>query len=110
MELIVGEHRLGPSLVTLPTPGHTPGHTSVIVQSGNERGCILGDVVLTPIDAEMPALDTSFDWDHALARSTREAMIARLAGDGSLVGASHLTAPGFGRFTLDAGRSKWTPA
>jgi glyoxylase-like metal-dependent hydrolase (beta-lactamase superfamily II) len=110
MELIEGERRLGPSLVTLPTPGHTPGHTSVIIQSGNERACILGDVVLTPIDAEMPELDTSFDWDHAIARATREQMIARLAGDGSLVGASHLPAPGFGRFEVGGGKSRWTPA
>jgi glyoxylase-like metal-dependent hydrolase (beta-lactamase superfamily II) len=110
MELIDGETTLADSLVTLPTPGHTPGHTSVIVQSGGERGCILGDVVLTMVDARRPELDTSFDWDHPLARATREAMIARLASDGSLVGASHLPVPGFGRFTVSGGASNWTPA
>lgn len=109
--LIEGETVLTPSMTTIETPGHTPGHTSVIVSSNGERGFILGDVVLTHIDAELPALDCSFDWDHQIARVTREAIMARLAADRSLVGASHLPAPGFGRFELSgAGATRWSPA
>ena len=107
MDLIDGETVISPSMTALPTPGHTPGHTSFVLRSGGELGCVLGDVVLTPVDAEAPSLDTAFDTDHALARKTREMMIARLAADGSLVGASHLPVPGFGRFVVEAGRSRW---
>jgi glyoxylase-like metal-dependent hydrolase (beta-lactamase superfamily II) len=107
LELIEGEHSLSPALTTLPTPGHTPGHTSLTIVSAGERGCILGDVVISMVDAEMPSLDTAFDWDHGIARATREATITRLAADGSLVGASHLPAPGFGRFALADGASRW---
>jgi glyoxylase-like metal-dependent hydrolase (beta-lactamase superfamily II) len=107
LELIEGEHRLASALTAIPTPGHTPGHTSILIASGEERGCILGDVVITMVDAEMPSLDTAFDWDHGTARATREATIARLAADGSLVGASHLPVPGFGRFSMDGGASRW---
>jgi hypothetical protein len=59
------------------------------------------------VDAEMPSLDTAFDWDHSIARATRESAIARLAADGSLVGASHLPVPGFGRFAIAGGTSRW---
>ena len=107
LELIEGEHCLSPALTTLPTPGHTPGHTSLTIVSAGERGCILGDVVITMVDAEMPSLDTAFDWDHGIAQATREATIARLASDGSLVGASHLPVPGFGRFVIAGGTSRW---
>lgn len=107
LELIEGETALTTSLVTLGTPGHTPGHTSVVITSGGERGFILGDVVLTKIDAELPSLDCSFDWDHAIARATREVIIGRLAADRSLVGASHLPVPGFGRFEASDGKSRW---
>jgi glyoxylase-like metal-dependent hydrolase (beta-lactamase superfamily II) len=107
LELIDGEHSVSPALTTFPTPGHTPGHTSLTIVSGAERGCILGDVVLTMVDAEMPSLDTAFDSDHGMARATREATIARLAADGSLVAASHLPVPGFGRFAVDGGSSRW---
>ena len=110
LDLIEGEHRLSSSTTALPTPGHTPGHTSFVVQSGGERGFILGDVVLSMIDAQLPTLETSFDSDRALAITTRQQTIARLAGDNSLVGASHLPVPGFGRFVIDAGKSRWIPA
>jgi len=110
MELVDGEVSLSPSLTTLPTPGHTPGHTSVVISSGRERGFVLGDVVIGLPDAEMPSLQTSFDWEHGIARRTREAIIARLAADQSLVGASHLPAPGFGRFVIEGGVSSWRPA
>jgi glyoxylase-like metal-dependent hydrolase (beta-lactamase superfamily II) len=110
LELIEGEVSLTPSLTTLPTPGHTPGHTSVMIASGREHGCVLGDVVVTRIDAEEPALDMSFDWDHAIARRTRESLVARLAQERALVGASHLPAPGFGHFAVRGGRSRWDPA
>lgn len=110
LELIEGERSLTSALTTLPTPGHTPGHTSLMVVSAGERGCILGDVVLTMVDAEMPSLDTAFDSDHGVARATREAMISRLAAEGSLVGASHLPVPGFGRFAIDDTASRWVPA
>ena len=107
--LIDGEVALTASITTLETPGHTPGHTSFAVSSGGERGFVLGDVVISPIDAEMPSLDSSFDWDHPIARRTREATIARLAADHSLVAASHLPVPGFGRFEVTAGASRWVP-
>lgn len=107
LELIDGEHSISPVLTTLPTPGHTPGHTSLLISSGGERGCILGDVVISMIDAEMPSLETPFDGDQPLAIATRKAVIERLAADGSLVGASHLPVPGFGRFKIEAGASRW---
>ena len=110
MDLIEGEAVISQSMTALPTPGHTPGHTSFIIRSGGGLGCILGDVVLTHVDAEDPSLDTAFDTDHALARKTREMMIARLATDGSLVGASHLPVPGFGRFVVEGSRSRWVAA
>ena len=110
MDLIEGERTLTPSLTTLPTPGHTPGHTSVAILSAGQRGFILGDVVISAIDAAEPAWPNAFESDTAIARATRQAVIARLAADRSLVGASHLTAPGFGRFVAKAGATAWEQA
>jgi len=107
LELIEGERRLTDSVTTVPTPGHTPGHTSVAIVSGGERGFILGDVVLSPIDAERPELENSFDWNHELARATRLQVMDRLEAEGALVGASHLPPPGLGRFVRVEGRRLW---
>lgn len=109
LDLIDGERVLTQACVALPTPGHTPGHTSIAISSGSERGFILGDVVLSPIDAEEPSLENSFDWDSAMAGETRKRILERLSGDGSLVGGSHLPAPGLGHFALAKGKTAWQP-
>lgn len=107
VDLIEGETNISAGLTAIPTPGHTPGHTSVVITSGNERGLVLGDVVITPVDAEDPSIENSFDWDAAIAVETRKKLVDRLIADGSLVGASHLPAPGLGRFVRVAGGQRW---
>lgn len=107
MELFDGEHSLTGSVTAIPTPGHTPGHTSIIVTSAGEQGCILGDVVVSPIDAEELTWANSFDWDNDVARATRLRMVERLISDGAMVGASHLPAPGIGRFIRTGARTQW---
>ncbi len=107
LELIEGERRLTDAVTTVPTPGHTPGHTSVAIVSGGEHGFILGDVVLSPIDAEQPELENSFDWNHEMARETRLRVMDRLEAERALVGASHLPPPGLGRFVRAEGRRIW---
>lgn len=107
LDLVEGGHALTPSLVTLHTPGHTPGHLSLLVESAGERACILGDVMLTPMDVEHPEWTSPFDGDHAVAEATRRSMLDRLEADRSLVGAAHLPAPGFGRIVRLEGRHTW---
>ncbi|GMV85499.1 MAG: MBL fold metallo-hydrolase [Dehalococcoidia bacterium] len=107
MELVEGERALSAALTAIPTPGHTPGHTSLVITSGQERGFILGDVVISAVDAEDPEMDSVFDWDSGVARETRRKTVERLIADGSIVGASHLPTPGLGRFVREARRQWW---
>jgi glyoxylase-like metal-dependent hydrolase (beta-lactamase superfamily II) len=107
LELFSGERSLTPSLTTLPTPGHTPGHTSIIIDSAGERGLIIGDVVISTIDVEEPEWPNTFDWDHDIARQTRLSVLERAEREQALVGASHLAAPGLGRFVRLEGRRVW---
>ena len=108
LDLFDGERAISAGLTAVPTPGHTPGHTSVAVSSGGARGFILGDVVLTSIDAIEPGLQSVFDGDRRLAVTTRRATLQRLVEDGSLVGASHLPPPGLGRFVKTAAGQEWS--
>ncbi len=103
MQLVSGEHTISTALTAVPTPGHTPGHTSVAITSGSAQGFILGDVVLTRVDAEAPHFESSFDWDKPLAVATRKRILEQLVTSGALVGASHLPVPGFGKFVAKAG-------
>lgn len=109
MDLVGDGHVLSPSAVVVGTPGHTPGHLSVAVSSGGEHGFILGDVAITPADAEHTDWPNRFDWDREIARTTRHTVLDRLEASGELVAVSHFPAPGLGRFVRRDGRRVWEP-
>jgi len=109
MDLVGGDHALSASVTTVATPGHTPGHLSVAVTSGGEHGFILGDVAISPIEAHETDWPNRFDWDRAIARTTRHTVLDRLERDRALVGASHFPKPGLGRFVRVDGRRVWEP-
>ena len=55
----------------VPTPGHTPGHFSVLVESKGEKALITGDFMHHPIQFHDPALSISADEDNNAAIATR---------------------------------------
>lgn len=104
MELVSGERALTAELTLLPTPGHTPGHQSLLIASAGERAVILGDVAHHPAQVEESGWSPSFDGDGELAAATRRRMMDRLEADGCLVAACHFPAPGLGRVVRAEGR------
>jgi len=50
LELIEGELAITPSVVTLPTPGHT----SVGITSQGQQAYVIGDTFMSPMDIAMP--------------------------------------------------------
>lgn len=111
VDFLEGEERtLSPSLTAVPTPGHTPGHTSVAIAAAGEHGFILGDVIISKVDAELPELKNGFDSSAETAYATRRQVIERLLRERALVGASHLPAPGFGRLVQRNGGTAWQEA
>lgn len=104
LQLIEGEHTISPSLVTLHTPGHTPGHMTVVISSEGAEAYVLGDAFLTPVDVAEPEWVTSWDWAAEPVRSTRRMLLERIESSNALVAASHLTSPGLGRFVMTGRR------
>lgn len=94
-------------LTAVSTPGHTPGHISIVVCSAGERGYILGDVVHSPAQAQYTDWSPVFDVDSNLSRRTRHAVLDGLEENGALVSAGHFPGNGFGRFVRDGGRRVW---
>jgi N-acyl homoserine lactone hydrolase len=45
LRLLDGESEILPGLTALPNGGHTPGHQSVLVQTGSGDKCVCGDIV-----------------------------------------------------------------
>ena len=94
-------------LTAVSTPGHTPGHISVVVYSAGERGYILGDVAHSPAQAQYTDWSPVFDVDSALSRRTRHGVFDSLEESGALVSAGHFPGNGFGRFVREGGRRIW---
>ena len=56
VELMHGEHTISRELTAVPTPGHTPGHVSILITSQGERALVLGDAAHSPAQAITSAL------------------------------------------------------
>ena len=92
-----GEHSLTRELTAVPTPGHTPGHVSILVTSQGQRALVLGDAAHSPVQIQEPDWVSRADMDPELTRQTRRALLDRLEREEILVAAGHFEAPGFGR-------------
>ena len=91
-DLVASDARLGDELTLLPTPGHSPGHMSVLIRSDGEQALLTGDVAHHP--CQMAHLDWSStaDSDPAQAARTRLELFSRFADTPTLVIGGHFTA------------------
>lgn len=104
VELVSGEKQVTPEVTLLPTPGHTPGHQSIVIVSAGQRAFIAGDVAGTPALVQETDWHFSYDADAATAAATRKTVMERLERDGSTVAFGHFPAPGFGHIVRDGNR------
>jgi Metallo-beta-lactamase superfamily. len=80
--------------VTLfPTPGHTPGHVSVLIRSRGEEAVITGDLMHHPIQLVEPLRHGNFDMDKVQGALTRQAFVERFANSKVMVIGSHFCDP-----------------
>jgi glyoxylase-like metal-dependent hydrolase (beta-lactamase superfamily II) len=104
LELVSGETQFTPEITLWPTPGHTPGHQSIVVSSGRARAIIAGDVSHHPAQVQETSLSPAYDHDGPMAALTREAFMARLEAEAMQACFGHYPAPGFGVIVRENGR------
>jgi glyoxylase-like metal-dependent hydrolase (beta-lactamase superfamily II) len=112
LELLDSEQPVSEELTAIPTPGHSPGHSSLLVSSGGEQALVSGDAIVHPAQATEPTWNVHFDMDKEQAARTREMLLAWLEADGMIVAAGHIPGSGFGRVVRDEGeegRRYWQP-
>jgi glyoxylase-like metal-dependent hydrolase (beta-lactamase superfamily II) len=107
IEFMNGEHILTRDLTAIPTPGHTPGHMSIMVTSQGERALILGDVVHNPAQVHETDWVSRADMDPDQTRVTRRSIMERLEQEGITAASGHFPAPGFGKVVRLEGRRYW---
>jgi glyoxylase-like metal-dependent hydrolase (beta-lactamase superfamily II) len=96
-ELVDGEHEVTEGIWLEPTPGHTPGHVSVRIGTGDALAVITGDLMHHPIQILEPERATRFDWDQTQGRHTRRSFLERYAERDVRIVGTHFAAPTYGR-------------
>ncbi|MBR0902217.1 MBL fold metallo-hydrolase [Bradyrhizobium liaoningense] len=91
-ELIPSDHRLGEEIRMIATPGHSPGHMSVLISSDGEQALLTGDVAHHP--CQMAHLDwcSTVDTDPAQSAASRREVFSRFADTPTLVIGGHYAA------------------
>jgi glyoxylase-like metal-dependent hydrolase (beta-lactamase superfamily II) len=99
-----------PHIYTMPTGGHTPGHTVYVLESKGEKMYFWGDLVhMEGLQFVEPTLENHFDVDHKSGIENREKYYDDAAKNNYLIGASHISYPGMGRVKKEGNKYVWYP-
>lgn len=90
------EVELAPGVRALATPGHTPGHTSYVVESRGARMIIMGDLVLSALQFAEPTLGSKYDARPDAGAEQRIRILGLAADRGDWVAGGHLSFPAIG--------------
>ncbi|MBT6273410.1 MAG: MBL fold metallo-hydrolase [Chromatiales bacterium] len=101
VDLVGTDHQICPEIRLVSTPGHTPGHVSVKIESEGEQGLITGDFLHHPCQFAHPEWSSSPDTDPPQAIATRLNMYERLADQPVLVIGTHFATPTAGYLKKD---------
>ena len=100
-DLVRPDHRVTDEVWLEPTPGHTPGHVSVHINSRGEEAVITGDMIHHPCQIAHPQWSSTADWDQQASAETRDLFLNRYADGPVLVIGTHFAAPTAGRIVRD---------
>ena len=98
-----------PGLRAVAAPGHTPGHTAVLLASRGERLLCTGDTFYDPLQLRHPDWRTPWDCDGPASVASRKALLRLAAAEDLLVHAYHLPFPGLGRVRPRGDAYEWRP-
>ncbi len=82
LDLDPNDRDVGAGLRVVHTPGHTPGHRSVILDAGEERVLIAGDLLHLPVQVRHPTWLSSHDEDPAAGADSRRRLLAEARSGG----------------------------
>ena len=107
MELVDWEHQVCAGVRLKPTPGHTPGHVSVYIESEGHSAIITGDLIHHPCQMTRTDWCSSADYDRAQALATRETLLEECADTPVLVIGTHFATPTAGHIKRSGDAGYW---
>ncbi len=90
------DHALDDTVWLEPSPGHTPGHTSVRLSSGGQDAVMSGDLLHSILQCTFPDWSSFVCFNKDQARATRRAFLERYCETDVLVLPAHFPSPSLG--------------
>lgn len=100
LELVQGEVEILPGITLMPTPGHTPGHQSVRLDSGGETALFLADLVPTAAHLPLPWI-MGYDVEPLVTLETKRRLLRTAAEQEWLLIFEHDAVNPWGRVVHD---------
>lgn len=94
--VVADTHNLNDEITLEPSPGHTPGHTSVRIQSNGSHAVFSGDLIHSVLQCVYPDLVSRACFDKALARQTRKSFLQSACEARTQVFTAHFPSPSTG--------------
>ncbi len=96
LELVDGEAEILPGIRVLPTPGHTPHHQSLLVETGGAKVFYPADLIPTSSHLPLPFI-MSYDLEPVRTLETKRQLLERQREEGWLLYFEHERETPFGK-------------
>ena len=100
-DLVAMDHEIDHGIVLEPTPGHTPGHVALHLNSAGDDAVFTGDLFHHPVQVREPQLSSHVCSDQDLSRQSRYDFLNRYADSGTLICPAHFTGTEVGHMKSD---------
>ena len=108
LELVDGEHQITDEVIFVPVRGHTEGHSTVVIRSGQEWGVYVGDMAQHRVQLERTPWVSGLDILPLVSMETKKRLMDECIEADALVMFCHGPYPGVGRMTrTPEGFRKW---
>jgi glyoxylase-like metal-dependent hydrolase (beta-lactamase superfamily II) len=101
-----------PGITAVATPGHTPGHTSHVIASGNSKVTVQADVTaaIGVLFVRNPGWHAVFDMDGNMAEATRRKLYDMAAAEKMMIQGFHWSFPALAYVEKDGTGYRLVPA
>lgn len=88
-QLVSGTISVAAGATLDPAPGHTPGSSTLMIESRGQRALFVGDVLHHPLQIFNPGWNSIFCEDAAQARASRRGVLGRAADEQAILIPAH---------------------
>lgn len=100
LELVTREKQIVKGIRVVPTPGHTPFHQSILIESGGERAFYLGDLIPTHAHISLPWI-MGYDVEPLVTLETKRRILKQALDEEWLLIFEHDALVPWGRLEYD---------